>query len=134
MPDPIDPTFEEDVAHVDGAPPKFDLPPSTKHLAAQACERQSERQRNELAEILSTEAGQSFIMRILHQCHIYYDGKLNDEAQGRRMLGVKIIKEITALGPDNYPNLLANHARRAQRIRDEESAIATNAKSKRDEA
>ncbi len=126
MADPIDPTFEEDVVHISQAVPRFDLPPSKKEEAADAFKNKVDRQQQELVEILKLPAGESFIMRLLHQCHIYYDGKLTDEAQGRRQLGIKLIKEITAIGPDNYPNLLANHAKRVQDLRDTE--VATIAK------
>lgn len=124
MADPIDPTFEEDVVHVDQTKPRIDLPVSNKKEAAgDAFKRRIEREQKELAAILALPAGEAFIMRILHQCHIYYDGKLTDEAQGRRQLGVKLIKEIAAIGPENYPNLLANHAKRAQSIKDAEAAV-----------
>lgn len=123
MPDPIDPTFEEDVVHVDQAMPRFDLPPSKKDVAIDAFKHKADRERNELIKVLALPEGEAFIMRILHQCHIYYDGRLTEEAQGRRMLGIRLIKEIAAIGPENYPNLLANHAKRAQSIKDAESAI-----------
>ena len=81
---------------------------------------------NELSKVLSTEEGQSVILRILDQCHVYAETHLSDEAQGRRILGVRIIKDICALSPDSYPNLLINHAKRQQRIKDVDESIHAN--------
>lgn len=129
MPDPITnpttPSFDEDVAHPDAAP-RIGQPPSRKAEQAEAFQRRKDREYNELSKVLSTEEGQSVILRILDQCHVYAETHLSDEAQGRRILGVRIIKDICALSPDSYPNLLINHAKRQQLIKDADDSIHAN--------
>lgn len=129
MPDPIgnptQPSFEEDVSHAD-ASPRIGMTASRKAEQAEAFQRKKDREYNELSKVLSTEEGQSVILRILDQCHVYAETHLSDEAQGRRILGVRIIKDICALSADSYPNLLINHAKRQQRIKDVDESIHAN--------
>jgi hypothetical protein len=129
MPDPIaNPTttsFEEDIVHPDTSP-RIGMQPSRKAEQAEAFQRRKDREYNELSKVLSTDEGQAVILRILEQCHVYAENHLSDEAQGRRILGVRLIKEICALSPDSYPNLLINHAKRQQRIKDADDAINAN--------
>lgn len=128
MPDPIgDPLPQEDVVHLDEAPPRVGAAPSRKEEQARAYQATVDRENNELSLVLGTEEGQAVIMRILDGCGIYYDGHMTDLQQGRRLVGLSIIKSVAALGPEAYPKLLVGHAQRQQRIRDQATAATSNA-------
>lgn len=128
MPDPIaDPTFTEDTVHVgNDQAPRIGLAPSRRKSQEEAYLAKLDRERAELSAVLNTEEGQAVIMRVLHECHIYAAEVLSEAAQGRRVLGIKIIQQITALSADSYPNLLIGHAKRQQRLKDAEHATDAN--------
>jgi hypothetical protein len=129
MPDPIaDPTPQEDTVHMDERPQRPGMKKSRKDVQAALWARRNNRELNQLSQVLATEDGQAVIMRILDRCHIYFEGHLDDAAQGRRVLGVRLIKEIMGLSPDSYPNLLLNHGKRMIRWKSEDEAAASNAK------
>lgn len=130
MPDPIaDPTpQQEDTVHMDERPQKPGVKKSRKDVQAILWSRKHNRELNQLSHVLATEDGQAVIMRILDRCHIYFEGHLDDAAQGRRSLGVRLIREIMELSPDSYPNMLLNHGKRMIAWKAEDEAAASNAK------
>lgn len=129
MPDPIsDPTPAEDTVHMDERPQGAPKKQSRKDIQAILWARRNNRELNQLSHVLATEDGQAVIMRILDRCHIYFEGHLDDAAQGRRSMGIRLIKEIMALSPDSYPNLLLNHGKRMITWKAEDDAAASNAK------
>ncbi len=123
MTDPLnDPTFREDVIHT-GQPAlrPNSTPESRKQEQAESYQRRIDRECAELAAVLSTDAGQAVIMRILCQCHIYHEGKMEDYGQGQRSVGIRIIKDICAVSPEGYPKMLLKHAARQQALKDAEN-------------
>lgn len=118
MTDPInDPTFREDIVHT-GAPLRPEESAARKESQAESYRLRKERENNDLTTVLSTEAGQAVIMRILNSCHLYYEGKLDDYAQGQRSVGIHIVRQISEISPEAYPNILLKHARRQQALKD----------------
>lgn len=122
MTDPVHDPLQEDSMIVETAPPGVGLQKSRKQQQQEAFLIKQERERNELNKVLNTQEGQAVIMRLIDQCHIYSDQMLDDAAQGQRILGVKLVKQICALSPDSWPNMLLAHAKRQQLLKDAEDA------------
>lgn len=128
MSDPIEKPIVED-SGMSGAPlvQKLGKPLTKQEVAAKIFQRKKNRQAQELGAVLATDEGQAVIMRILSDCHIYSDVILDEPRAGQRQLGIRLIKEIHALGDDSYPNLLINHDKRQLRYRAEEDTIEIDA-------
>lgn len=123
MTDPIHDTVQEDSMIVETGPaPRIGLEKSRKQQQQEAFLIKQDRERDELNTVLNTEAGQAVIMRLINQCHIYSESMLDDAAQGQRILGVRLVKQICALSPDSWPNMLLAHAKRQKLIADADVA------------
>ena len=128
MPDPITgPVFQEDTVHTgDEQQPRVGMPASRRKSQEEAWQAKRDRENAELSKVLATEEGQAVIMRILNDCHIYSPEMLTDADQGRRILGVKIVRQIVSLSPDAWPDMLANDFRRQARLKEAEDSTHAN--------
>lgn len=128
MTDPIEKPIAED-SGMAGSPivQKFGKPLTKQEVASKVFQRKKNREADELSAVLATDEGQAVVMRILDGCGIYEDAILTEAQQGQRKVGIRLIRAISALSPDSYPNLLLNHSKRQLRYRAEEDAIEMDA-------
>lgn len=131
MPDPDLPLAEDSVVVGDAPPPRFDLPRikgKGKDIDKELARREHEHNEKVLRDVLATDAGEEFFMRVIGMCQVYSARIMDDQQQGRRVLGLNLIQEVVAMDPEVYPRLLTRHYKRMIRKRGEEDSLRKNAK------
>ncbi len=126
MTDPIEPVDSDDKIYADLGPPNYQRIRNSKQLQADAVLRQKQRERAELVAVLKTDAGQAVVMRLLGFCNPYKTTEGDLAAEGRRQVGIFLIKAIDDADPEMYPVLLQEHLERQRRHAATEAAIAEN--------
>ncbi|MES2531932.1 MAG: hypothetical protein V4636_12920 [Pseudomonadota bacterium] len=135
MVDPIhNPLPPEDTVYVeipqsDASSPSARAVNERAQLAADGQSRRLERERNDLAGVLQSDAGQALIMRILDQCRPYQSTLSVEPAQfgyaeGRRSIALWLIDQIQRVDPMLYPNLLMTHVKHQRDLASIEAAAA----------
>lgn len=131
MKDPIsNPIPAEDIVYGDGGgrvTTKSTEERKTERI--EEADRAKERERNELATVLQTDAGQAFVMRLLGWCGVYRSTFSSSHAaasftDGQRHIGLKTLELIQNIDPGLYAHLLVEHVKRQRRLISGETGIA----------
>lgn len=127
--DPINrPVGAEDTVYADAGAP---IVSGAERKAAQvkSYEFQKEQERNDLATLLRTAEGRSFVLRLIGQCQPYQPIVMAEHQQaavmeGRRRVGLWVIDLIQQLDPELYPNLLLAHLKHQRDLHSVQAGIA----------
>ena len=83
------------------------------------------RDRSDLRNILQTPAGRRFLWATLDRCRVFqplgHDALMVHSNEGRRLVGLELMEDLTAADPNAYLTLLAE-AFKAQTLEQAESA------------
>lgn len=94
-----------------------------------AFSRAKERERNDLASVLTTDQGQALMWRILERCGVYHGTFSASHAsasfnEGRRDIALWLLKEMESIDPSLYAHLILSQVKRQAQMNDIELGIA----------
>lgn len=123
--DPVKrPTYPEDTAPLEVGPVVDD----PKVAKAQVAEKIKYTLQQHWTTLLNSEAGQVIIMYIINKCGIHYVKKIDDFNQGRRSIGLELVKEMTDIDRLAWAKMLIAHSDRAEEQSQENAAKVEAAK------
>lgn len=128
MTDPIHrPVSSEDEVYGSEGPPQTNVKVAKEQRAAE-WERRRDQEKADLSEVLNTEAGQAVLCRLLDFCEVYQStikfghADASAFAEGKRAVGLWLIKAMCSIDPLVYAEVLKRHAKRSRQKAGAEAA------------
>jgi hypothetical protein len=91
---------------------------------------QKEQERNDLATVLQSDSGRSFILRLIAHCAPYQPIPMSEHGQagifeGKRRVGLWVIDQLGYVDGEMYPTLLLEHLKRQRELHSQNAAKTT---------